>query len=207
MWEVQFHMHLSQQSTNLCTSMFVDKNKAYKKCYYVLVFFLSKPIPPCDTWCPVNMSRATILYLNRCNSSDHVIFLLHHVSVGQTPSSVVPLTRNWAMSKAKSWTKLNRCSANDATRPKPDFWSSGSPGTCLLTAHKVTDTTSQQSWAARWQSTKEDSQGRETREERMSIILWIFNCVKQRIGIQARALFSLPLRITPNKNITIKNWL
>lgn len=52
------------------------------------------------------------------------------------------LTRNWAMSKAKSWTKLNWCSASGATWGRLKS---------LLTEHNVTSTSSQQSWAARQQ--------------------------------------------------------
>lgn len=63
---------------------------------------------------------------------------------------VLLLTKNWAMSKAKSWTKLNRCSASGATQPRHGFRSSGLSGTPRLTEHKVTNTTSQQSWAMRW---------------------------------------------------------
>lgn len=59
------------------------------------------------------------------------------------------LTRNWAMSKARSWTKLNRCSDNGVTWPWRGFRSSGDSRTPWLTEHKVTDTTSQHSWATR----------------------------------------------------------
>lgn len=90
---------------------------------------------------------------------------------------VVLLTRNWAMSKAKSWTKLNRCSASGATRPKLGCCSSGATGTSLLTEHKVTDTTSQQSWATRWQKrdTEKESQETKIRCEKVSIMACIFN--------------------------------
>lgn len=140
------------------------------------MFLVSKPILP---WVSALKKKKAVTH-DVLLSCDHSISKLLEQqwpfylpspscdSVGQTlktSSSVVLLTRNWAMSKAKSWTKLNRCSANDATRPKLDFWSSGSPGTSLLSAHKVTDTTSQQSWAARWQSIKEESQGGENRGE------------------------------------------
>lgn len=48
------------------------------------------------------------------------------------------------MSKAKSWTKLNRCSANGATWPGLDLKSSGSSEMSRVAEHKVTNTTSQQ---------------------------------------------------------------
>lgn len=51
------------------------------------------------------------------------------------------------MSKAKSWTKLNRCSANGATQTDQDF---GSSEVFLVAEHKVTNTASQQSWATKW---------------------------------------------------------
>lgn len=159
MWEVHFHKHLSQQSTIWDSTMLTKTKHTWAKNQFYPEF-LSDGFPGgekkgCDTSHLVNMSTATILYLNRCNSGEHFIFPSPSRPVTasegflKTSSSVVSLTRNWAMSKAKSWTKLNRCSANEATRPKLDVWSSGSPGTSLLTTHKVTDTTSQQSWAAR----------------------------------------------------------
>lgn len=55
------------------------------------------------------------------------------------------LTKNWAMSKAKSWTKLNRCSANGATIPGQDAGLSGPLEGVWVVEHKVTNTTSQQS--------------------------------------------------------------
>lgn len=49
------------------------------------------------------------------------------------------------MSKAKSWTKLNLCSASGRTCPRQDRWSSGALEGAGLKEHKVTSTTSQQS--------------------------------------------------------------
>lgn len=141
-------------STIWDSSMFVEKNKAYKNkmlhCWGF--FFCSKPIPKAVTHDALLTCQEPPFFFRIAATPVTILCPLpHHVIVGQTPKtspSVVLLTRNWAMSKAKSWTKLNLCSASDATRPKLDFWSSGSPGTSLLSAHKVTDTTSQQSWAA-----------------------------------------------------------
>lgn len=59
------------------------------------------------------------------------------------------------MSKAKSWTKLNLCSANGFTWPRQALWSSGALRTPGLKEHKVTNTTSQQSWATKESKTRE----------------------------------------------------
>jgi len=86
---------------------------------------------------------------------------------GYVTAHLEMLTRNWAMSKATSWTKLNRCSANGDTRPRQGFRFSGDSGTPRLAEHKVTDTTSQQSWATR---EAKERQGEERGETSVAVL-------------------------------------
>lgn len=131
-----------------------------RQCFVLLSFFVQIAVS-LQEWGP--------LYFGRERQQFQGIF--------KSFFGVVLLTRNWAMSKAKSWTKLNRCSASGATRPKLGCCSSGATGTSLLTEHKVTDTTSQQSWATRWQKrdTEKESQETKIRREKVSIMACICN--------------------------------
>lgn len=113
----------------------------------------------CPHSCSTRRQRTPVSPLNSATSLSLCGYVTAHLEM---------LTRNCARSKAKSWTKPNRCSANGATRPRRGFRSSGDWGTPRLAEHKVTRTTSQQSWATRQHGRKAESKvrGQEKEEDR-----------------------------------------
>lgn len=152
-----------------------DRNKSTLQSHFIVSISLANKLRITFTWDDEQgvkkfIKVSSLLEMRESTTNSHVLFYSHsaHKPVILFPFilccaftpvifscyyrnwNVLPLTRNWAMSKAKSWTKLNRCLANGATRPGQDFGSSGASEVFLVAEHKVTNTTSQQSWATKW---------------------------------------------------------